>query len=208
VSVDEDASPVVAAAAGLLAERPYTEVALEDVADAAGLTVDDVVARVGDLHAVAAAVLTVEGASMRAAMASARERSDDPLDVLVTTFRLVGENMASRVEVRAGMRLAAESHRHFPERRIDPYRTWRAFVVAQLTEAEARGRLRPGVDVDEVAWLLVSAGMGTKGLLEFRDAWDEAGRRLGGVATTVLGLVAVSARQGGTREAATPSEPA
>ncbi|QFU96816.1 hypothetical protein KDY119_00306 [Luteimicrobium xylanilyticum] len=194
VSADDDAAPVVAAAAGLLAARPYAEVNLEDVADAAGLTVDEVLARVGDLHAVAAAVLTAEGGSMRAAMAAARERSDDPLDVLVTTFRLVGENMASRVEVRAGMRLAAESHRHFPERHIDPYRTWRAFVVGQLAEAEERELLRPGVDVEEVAWLLVSAGMGTKGLLEFRDAWDEAPQRLEGVAATAVGLVAAPVR--------------
>ncbi|GMA23290.1 hypothetical protein GCM10025864_10490 [Luteimicrobium album] len=190
---DDDAARVVAAAAGLFAERPYAEVRLDDVADTAGLTVDEVVARVGDLHAVASAVLTAEGGSMRAAMAAARERSDDPLDVLATTFRLVGENMASRVEVRAGMRLAAESHRHFPERRIDPYRTWRAFVVGQLTEATKRGLLRPGVDVDEVAWLLVSGGMGTKGLLEFRGAWDEAPRRLAGIADAVVGLIAAPA---------------
>jgi len=181
---------VVTAAATLLADRPYAEVRLEDVAAAAGLGVDEVLARVGDLHAVASAVLTVEGSSMRAAMAAARERSDDPLDVLATTFRLVGDTMASRVEVRAGMRIAAESHRHFPERRIDPYRTWRTFVLAQLTEAQDRGLLRAGVDVEEVAWLLVSAGMGTKGLLEFRGAWDEAPSRLGGLAETVLGLVA------------------
>ena len=187
---DDDAAAVVRAAATVFAARPYAEVRLEDVADAAGLTVEDVVARVGDLHDVGAAVLTAEGGSMRAAMAAARAASDDPLEVLATSFRLVGENLATRVEVRAGVRLAAESHHHFPERRIDPYRTWRAFVLAQLTEADARGLLRPGVDVEAVAWLLVSAGMGTKGLLEFRDAWDEAPGRLGGVATTVLGLVA------------------
>jgi AcrR family transcriptional regulator len=197
VSADDGAAPVLAAAAVLLAERPYAEVSLDDVADAAGLTVDDVVARVGDLHAVASAVLTAEGGSMRAAMAAARERSDGPLDVLVTTFRLVGANIATRVEVRAGMRLAAESHRYFPERRIDPYRTWRAFVVGQLTEAEERGLLQPGVDVEEVAWLLVSAGMGTKGLLEFRDAWNEAPRRLEVVAATAVSLVAAPTHAAG-----------
>jgi len=186
---DDGTAQIVAAAATVFAARPYAEVRLDDVADAAGLTVGDVLAHVGDLHAVGAAVLTAEGGSMRAAMAAAREESDDPLEVLATSFRLVGENMASRVDVRAGMRLAAESHHHFPERHIDPYRTWRAFVVGQLAAAAERGLLRPGVDVEAVAWLLVSAGLGTKGLLEFRDAWDEAPDRLGDVAATVLRLV-------------------
>ncbi|GII98255.1 hypothetical protein CLV28_0581 [Sediminihabitans luteus] len=176
---------VLRAASTLLARSAFVEVRLDDVAAAACCDVEIVAHLHGDMHGVATAVLHAEGSLMRRAMIEPGP-GIDPLDALIRTFVQVGCTMRDRVEVRAGMRLAAESHRHFPERSIDPFRTWETFVLARLHEARAAGRLSADVEVEHLAWTLVAAGMGTKDLVEFRDAWDEAPDRLGRVARVIL----------------------
>ena len=97
--------------------------------------------------------------------------------------------MAGNVLVRAGMRLAAESRTEFPERRIDPYATWHALLTGALAEAAAAGELRPGTNIDEVAWTLVAVGFGTKDLVGFHGRWEEIGPRLHAALHYVLGSV-------------------
>lgn len=177
------------AAAELFSSVRYEDASLERIAQIAGVEPAELITVFPTLHAAGAAVLTAEGNSMREAMATARDMSSNPLEILDHTFQLIGTNMAELKVVRAGMRLAAEARQHFPERRIDPYRTWHAFVSGELEAARNQGLLRNDIDIDSVTWLIVSAGMGTKDLVAFRDAWDEIAVRLSTTLSTVLQLV-------------------
>ncbi|WP_458114334.1 hypothetical protein M1D88_09825 [Arthrobacter sp. R1-13] len=166
---------------------------LDDVAAEGGLPLCDVEATYGNMRSIAIAILDAEGASMRTAQQVAILRAQgQPLDVLRHTFRIVGRNMQTMPVVRAGMRLAIESHEQFPERNIDPYRTWRAFILAQLSDARDQAMLNPEVDIEAVTWLLVSSGMGTKELVSFTGAWDEVSQRLDVALDTVLGLISTN----------------
>ncbi len=182
---------ILHAAATLLAEHRYDTVDLAQIATSAGLQFEQLHEHYPTMHAIGTAILTAEGSSMRAAMAQAQQRGGTPIEVLEHTFELIGANMASRAEVRAGMRIAAESRQFFPERKIDPYRTWYAFVSSQLQAAESAGLLRAGTDLDAISWLIVSAGMGTKDLVAFREAWDEIAERLNTTLSSILRLITV-----------------
>ena len=113
------------------------------------------------------AILTYEGSTMRAAQQRAAETTAAPLERLQLAFRLVGRNLAHDSIARAGIRIAAEAADCFPERKINPFRTWEKFVLRNLEEAQNLGHLRPDADINSVAWLFVAAGMGTKDLLGF-----------------------------------------
>lgn len=177
------------AAGRQFASRGYDAVSMSDIADEAGVSLAEVTDTFPSVREAAIAVLTAEGNSMREAQRVASAESDDPLRVLERTFALVGANMANSLVVRAGMRLAAESRQHFPERNIDPYRTWSAFLRNQLEKADQSGSVRPGLDIDAVAWAWVAAGIGAKELISFQDAWPEAEKRFASVARLLVDIV-------------------
>lgn len=180
---------IIEAASRLLSSRPFAEVTLQLVAELAGLRHDDIEAAFESMREIGIAILEAEGASMRLAQKMAYQQTTHPIEVLRLTFHNVGENIASKPIVRAGMRIAAESRGYFPERAIDPFRTWRNFIHRQLSLAETMGLLKPHIDIDAITWLLVSAGIGSKELVSFRDAWDEIGHRLESVLDAVLKLI-------------------
>lgn len=181
---------ILEAAAEILSRIRYLDVSLEHVAAAAGLPVHDVQPYFRDIRDIAIAILDAEGASMRHAQEIAyRHWKGQPLEVLRHTFRLVGQNMATVPIVRAGMRIAAESLEQFPERNIDPYRTWRSFVLTQLSDARGLGMIEPKINIEAVAWLLVSAGIGTKELVSITGKWADASKRLDDTLGLVLTLI-------------------
>lgn len=179
---------LIGAAAEILEAQRYDTVTLQNIADAAGVDVMLVTSEFSSMHQVGSAILDAESASMRTAQRIAAAKSDDPSVVLLHTLQLVGENIASNPVVRAGMRLAAESRDHFPERNIDPYRTWHGFVSGQLDRAHEQGQIRSDVDINALTWLLVTAGMGTKDILAFRNAWGETPSRLTAIVNMLLDL--------------------
>lgn len=183
---------ILEAAAREFASRPYGSVSLEDVADTAELPVELVTQTFPTIRDAAVAVLNAEGASMREAQRVAGTEYSNPLEVLRRTFEIVGRNMTESIVVRAGMRIAAESRDQFPERKIDPYRTWRDFIIAQLALAEQLGMLRSGLDLEQVAWTLVAAGIGTKELAAFQGIQRESGTRFAGSAALLLRLLETS----------------
>lgn len=164
---------ILAAAASLLVSTPLVDVTLEDVALALREPVRDVGRHFGSVREIGAAILDAEGDSMREAQRVGAAAGSDPLAVLQATFRAVAVNISSRPIVRAGIRIAQESRHLYPERRIDPFRTWKSFVVGQLELAKSAGLLRPGVECESAAWLIVSSGLGTKELVAFTGRWDE-----------------------------------
>lgn len=164
---------ILAAAASLFVTTPLADVTLEDVARVLRAPVRDLGRHFGTVREIGAAILDAEGDSMREAQRVGAAAGSDPLAILQATFRAVAVNISSRPIVRAGIRIAQESRHLYPERRIDPFRTWKAFVVGQLELAKSKGLLRPGVECESAAWLIVSSGIGTKELVAFTGRWDE-----------------------------------
>ncbi len=166
---------ILAAAGELLSAQPYDTVSMPDIVEASGLGDADVLDVFDSMHDIGAAVLDHEGNSMRAAQRRAALEEENPVARLCLTFRLVGENLATDVLVRAGIRIAGESHHRFPERKINPFRTWHGFIASSLQEAVGRDVLsREPSTIDDTAWLLTAAGLGTKDLLMFTGDWDKA----------------------------------
>jgi len=181
---------IMEAAAVILVDNAYADVTFSSIAEHAGMGPEALAAVFPSMRDIASAILDEEGRSMRQAQRdSASLANEYPLDALRATFHAVGLNIETQPMVRAGIRIAAESHEMFPERRIDPYRTWGEFVTGQLVSAEERGMLKPGVDITAISWILVSAGMGTKELMRFQNTLDQISKRLDATVDCVLALI-------------------
>jgi AcrR family transcriptional regulator len=175
--------------ARLLEARPYETVTLRMVAKAADVEDGDATREFETLHALGSAILTAEGKSMRDAQTRAEREVHAPLARLQRTFRLVGDNLACSGVVRAGVRIAAESAHCFPERDINPFRTWENFITKVLVEAREAGLLWDNVILSDTAWLLTAAGIGTKDLLFFTGEWESAPVRLESIAAQVVATI-------------------
>ncbi|PCC16878.1 hypothetical protein [Brevibacterium aurantiacum] len=180
---------VLELAADALTSQPYQTLTLEKVAEVVDLPYQVLAGRYATMHSLGSAILTHEGSTMRAAQQRAEETTAAPLERLQLAFRLVGRNLACDPIARAGIRIAAEAADCFPERKINPFRTWERFVLRNLEEARSLGHLRPGADINSVAWLFVAAGMGTKDLLGFTGEWSDAEEKLSTVAAIAIDSV-------------------
>ena len=183
---------ILMAAANLLIAVPFPQVTLDDVMRGTSLHTSHPGTQSLSMHAIGAGILDHERASMRSAKESAFAASEDPLERLVYVFRTVGENLAHDTVVRAGVRIAAESRQYFPERRIDPFLTWERFVTTQLEHAHLKHSLRADIDIPGAVRIIVAAGMGTKDLVAFQDAWNEAPARF---EETIVGVVELMMRE-------------
>ena len=175
--------------AEVLARRPYETVNLSQIASKLACPTAAVIAEFPTMHALGSEILNLEGSSMRQAMSEADGMSLDALERLCVTFRLVGRNLGTNLIVRAGIRIAAESAHMFPERRINPFRTWEHFVSSSLNEAAECGLLRSDIQIGEATWLLVAVGMGTKDLLQFTGNWADAEVKLEGAARAIVHMI-------------------
>jgi hypothetical protein len=128
-----------------------------------------------ELREVAHLILDIESASMRRIKDVIASERSDPLDKIVTAFRMVGDNLARDTHIRAGVVIASRWSRAFPDRRIDPFRTWESFIAEALQESRRLGRIRQDIDIVEASWVVVAAGIGAKELIAFRDTWADAG---------------------------------
>ncbi|MFJ6456589.1 hypothetical protein [Paenarthrobacter sp. NPDC091669] len=184
---------ILEVAAVILCKNRYEDVSLEQVRQATGLTEDHFQAEFASMREIAEAILDLERASMKFAQQVGEDAGvAGPLEALRAAFRVVGRNIESRPAVRAGIRIASESREAFPNRRLDPFLTWRSFVVKQLEAAARQSLIHPSTDVDRAAWLLVSAGLGTKELVRFCGEWDRMSERLDDTVDCVLNLMGYS----------------
>ncbi|MFK4762060.1 hypothetical protein ACI3KS_14080 [Microbacterium sp. ZW T5_45] len=193
ISRDGARAAILRAAGDRLAREPFSSVTLDLIAGDARLPSTDVRGMFRDMYEVGSAVLDHERASMHVVQERSSGGTDNPLERLALAFRLVGENLANDIVVRAGVRIAAESRDYFPERRLDPFHTWETFVAAHLTQAYDRGLLRTDLNLSSTTWILVAAGMGTKDLLAFHGAWSDAAERLESTARHILTLISIPA---------------
>jgi len=187
---EPDVVSLLTIAANRLASIRYSEATLDDIASDAGLAVDDVLQVFPSMHMIGARILDHERLSMKRAQRNAFAEAEDPLTRLVLAFRAVGENLANDIIVRAGVRIASESREFFPERRLDPFKTWEGFATTQMTDALASGALPADVDVSKAVRTIVTKGMEAKDLLAARDAWDEAPELFERTVTDVLASLA------------------
>lgn len=188
MSGGDERQRLLQAGAARLATEAFAAVRFEDVARDAGLDLQLVRAIFPRKTDLAGAILDHERASMRSTMEEIVGRDLPPLEKVVRAFERVGQNCHEDLLVRAGVRLASESRRHFPERRLDPFETWRAFITAQLLHARGEGVLRD-INIRGAVWVLVSAGIGTKNLIAFHDSWDSAADQMAATARTIVCLI-------------------
>ncbi|WP_121867938.1 TetR/AcrR family transcriptional regulator [Glutamicibacter nicotianae] len=186
MNCDEQRLIILKSSSRLLADRPFEAIKVGNIAEFCGMPDTAVLEHFSSMHELGSAILTYEGESMRAMQAKAAADQPDPLKRIPLVFRLVGENLAHDIIVRAGIRIAAESHHCFIERKINPFRTWEKFLVSTLQESIELGLIAASTDVEEAAWLVTVAGLGTKDLLSFSGKWNEAPELLEKSATLAL----------------------
>lgn len=182
----DDREALVQAAARLLTERPFASVSFPEVAIGAGVSGQRVRSHFLDMVAVGDAILDRERASMHEIMTALGGERATSLEKLVSAFERVGVNLRDDVVVRAGVRMAAESRGSFPHRRLDPFATWRAFVVDLLRKSVVDGEMEDTTNVEEAARVIVAAGMGTKDLIAFRGTWDSAPMQMASTAQVLV----------------------
>jgi len=193
-SADPSHGELLRTAARRFADEAFAAVNMDDIATDAGVSPSALRATFPTKRHAGNAVLDYERASMRSAMTEVLAGQEKPLGRIVNAFEAVGRNLATDIVIRAGVRIAAESRSYFPERRLDPFETWRAFIAGQLADAKAMGTTKE-IDVDAVTWLLVTAGIGAKELISFRDTWDRAERQMGDTARSLVTLITVTEKK-------------
>lgn len=186
--VDASRDALVRAASELFTTRSFAEISIADIAAEAAVPSEVALRAFPSTHDIGTVVLDHERASMHAVQDRLASHDGSALDRLVLAFRLVGENLAGDVLVRAGVCLASGARHAFPARRLDPFQTWLTFVDGLLTTARADGELRNDVDLTSAGWLVVASGMGTMDCCRTQGRWHDATRLL---EQTALGMVAL-----------------
>ncbi len=183
---------LLSAGATLLAEKPLVEVDLPGVASVAGVTVQQLRRVYPSVADLSVDVLDHERASMRAAIQALLESDASSLQKVVDAFEMVGRNCANDIVVRAGVRLAAESRHHFPDRALNPFETWHRFVVGQLLQARHEGSVACELDIDSVASVIVMAGLGTRDQIQTRGSWSDAAAEMRQTGQVIVQLVSAT----------------
>lgn len=86
---------------------------------------------------------------------------EDGLQRLIDTTLYLAGQLQTNPALRAGVRLAIEQG-EFGVQDDAPYQYWVQEFAGQLRAARGKGELLPEVDVDELAWVLVSSYSGTQ----------------------------------------------
>lgn len=162
-------SVVLDAAAALLCDTHFCEISESAVAAKARLPVEEVL-RSGGMLALGIALLDLERAAMQDAQDSAKRLDVEPLETLGAALEFAFGAIATRLDVRAGIRIAMESHGQFPKRG-GPYRRWAAFITEQLQDAVQQGQLRSTMDTDVAASALIAVGLGSCDLARLSGDW-------------------------------------
>ncbi|WP_129457515.1 TetR/AcrR family transcriptional regulator [Propioniciclava flava] len=177
------------AAANIFAVLPYEKVSLSDIARGAGVSEETARSAYSSVSAVARDILDVEGQTMRDAQAQARRTEDRPIERLRCVVALVGSHIQTIPEVRAGLHLAARSSEHFPERHIDPRRTWRGFIEEQLQIAYQQGSVSTQIKVSRVADLIFLALLGAKEIAEMTQDCDNISVKMSTCLDSILEII-------------------
>ncbi|GAA2030890.1 hypothetical protein GCM10009720_08930 [Yaniella flava] len=177
IDCDSDFTVLLRVAAARLAKVPYSSVKIADVAKDAKVPEELIYRQFRDMHEIGSSILEHERSSMSNVQQRVLGMRLSPLEQLAEAFRMVGENLSKDIVVRAGVRIASESRNYFPDRRMDPFRTWEGFVSSQLSRAQDLGMIRVDLDLNSITWVIVAAGIGMKDILSVSNSWDTAPER-------------------------------
>jgi len=183
---------ILDAAAPIFAERGYEAASLNEIILASGLTKGGFYFHFRSKRELALAVLQDGGE--RWVRSLERELGDTPraIDRLVAAPRLIAR-LARQGQGPAALRRLADDLTRDPDVRDEvcgAIRTWIGSAASDLAAAQAEGSIRPDLDADELAEILISAFVGAQTLTEqFGD--DDLERRIEAQIAFVLPAILV-----------------
>ncbi|HKN52055.1 MAG TPA: ScbR family autoregulator-binding transcription factor [Amycolatopsis sp.] len=167
------------AAAELFAEQGYPATSIVDVADRVGMTKGAVYFHFRNKEDMAVEVVRELYKRWVALVEDVRELGLSPLSSLRELMDRAGRTFVDDVIVKAGARLQAERSL-IATTLPPPYIDWIGTASALLTEAQAAGELRPGVDPQAAARVMVSSFFGAQHIsdilhqrTDLADRWAE-----------------------------------
>ena len=163
---------ILDAAAEVFDRNGYPGAGLAEILDTAGVTKGALYFHFASKEELARAIIADQ------VIADAAPDTDGPAlqHLIDLTFR-IGQRLIRNVRARAAVRLAIE-HASFTVPLVEPYVEWIRIVRALLTRAGENGELRPGVDPDQVAHLLVGAFTGVQLTSEVLTGRKDLSQRL------------------------------
>ncbi|MEU4202459.1 ScbR family autoregulator-binding transcription factor [Streptomyces sp. NPDC045456] len=146
---------ILRAAAEVFDEFGFSGASISKIMKRAGVTQGGMYFHFPSKEALARAVMVEQSDGLR------MPPGEDGLQRLVDITLYLAEELQSNPTLRAGVRLAAEQG-EFGVQDDSAYRIWAEQFGGQLRAAREKGELLPEVNVDELAWVLVSAYTGTQ----------------------------------------------
>ncbi|UNZ08001.1 A-factor receptor protein [Streptomyces rimosus subsp. rimosus] len=146
---------ILRAASEVFDEFGFSGASVSKIMKRAGVTQGGMYFHFASKEALAHAVMVEQGNGLEL------PPGEDGLQRLVDiTLYLAGE-LQTNPALRAGVRLAIEQG-EFGVQDDAPYQYWVQEFAGQLRAARDKGELQPEVDVDDLAWMLVSSYSGTQ----------------------------------------------
>ncbi|AVH55812.1 MULTISPECIES: ScbR family autoregulator-binding transcription factor [Streptomyces] len=157
---------ILEAAASVFAERGYSSAAMAEILKSAEMTKGALYFHFPSKEALAKAVVEEQFQATIIGRPSPGAAGDGPapapteaVQALIDMSHRLGRRLQEDPVTRGAIRLAIE-HGSFAEPDPGPYRTWIASVRELLSEARDLGNLRPGLDIDVLAEVLVGSFTG------------------------------------------------
>ncbi len=141
---------ILRAAAEVFDEFGFSGASISKIMKRAGVTQGGMYFHFPSKEALAQAVMVEQGGGLDL------PPGEDGLQRLIDITLYLAEELQTNPKLRAGVRLAVEQG-EFGVQDDSAYRAWAEEFGGQLRAAREKGELLPEVNVDELAWVLVSA---------------------------------------------------
>ncbi|WP_336321431.1 ScbR family autoregulator-binding transcription factor [Streptomyces lavendofoliae] len=174
---------ILRAAAEVFDEVGFSAASIRLISKQAGVTLGAVYFHFSSKEELAKAVMLSQGDGL------ALPEGPDGLQRLMDILTYLAEQLRTNPVLRGGVRLAVEQGA-FGMRDDQPYQRWAEVFRAQLIAAEAAGELSGDVDVDSLAWLVVSTFSGTQLLSQITTDRQDLPQRIQTLWTCLLPGVA------------------
>jgi AcrR family transcriptional regulator len=182
---------ILDAAAEVFDRNGYPGAGLAEILDTAGVTKGALYFHFASKEELARAILADQ------VLADIGTDVEGPaLQHLIDLSFWVGRQLVRNVRARAAVRLAIE-HASFAVPLADPYLDWIRIVRSLLIRARDNGELRPEVDPDQVAHLIVAAFTGVQLTSEVLTGRKDLTQRLTELWTTILPALVTPEQQSG-----------
>ncbi|MFI6644744.1 ScbR family autoregulator-binding transcription factor [Streptomyces sp. NPDC050504] len=178
---------ILEAAGAVFAERGYGSARISDVYKRAGMTKGAFYFHFTSKEQLAQEVL--DGQVSQQTTYLPLYPREVKLQELVDSALLVAHRLTFDSLLQGSIRLSVDQGSVLDRRR--PYRSWIDFQVAVLTEAQERGELLPGVDIEVTAEVLVGAFSGVQLLAEVMTGRTNVEERIADLYRVMMASLAV-----------------